>query len=70
MNFFQGLKQQLGFILEVLVVSTVLSYLIKYGGPHLSISDTLNNALIIVVLPTLVMAIALLARYLLAANKL
>ena len=70
MNFFQGLKQQLGFILEVLIVSTVLSYLIKYGGPYLSISDTPNSALIIVVLPTLVMAIALLARYLLAANKL
>ena len=70
MNFFQGLKQQLGFILEVLIVSTVLSYLIKYGGPHLYISDTPNSAPIIVVLPTLVMAIALLARYLLAANKL
>ncbi len=70
MNFFQGLKQQLGFIVELFIISTALSYLIKYGGPYLSISATWNNALIIVVLPTLVMAIALMARYWLSAKKL
>ncbi len=66
MKFLQGLKQ-IELIWEVLILSTVLSYLIKYGGPYLTISATLNNALLIVVLPALVMAIALFTRYALAS---
>ncbi len=68
MRSWQGLKQ-FGFISEVLVISTMLSYLIKYGGPYLSISATSLNALLIVVMPTIVMAIALLARYTLACRR-
>lgn len=66
MNPFDGLKQT-GFILEVLVISAGLSILIKYGGPTLSISPTSTNALLIVFVPTVVMAIALGTRYLLAS---
>jgi hypothetical protein len=66
MKFLQGLKQ-IELIWEVLILSTVLSYLIKYGGPYLTISATSNNALLIVVLPALVMAIALFTRYALAS---
>lgn len=70
MIFFEGLKQQLGFILKVLIVSTVLSYLIKYGGLNSSISAARSYVLSIVVLPSLFMAIALMTRYLLVAKKL
>ncbi len=59
--------KQIGFVVEVLLISTVLSYIIKYGGPYLSISATWLNALIIVILPTVVMAIALSLRYALAS---
>ena len=54
--------KQAGFILKVLVISTGLSILIKYGGPTLSISTTPTNVLIVVFVPTLVMASALLWR--------
>lgn len=59
MNFFERLKKQSGFILEVLLLSTVLSFLIKYGASTLSIPVTPTIALAIVFMPTLVMAIAL-----------
>lgn len=59
--------KQIGFVVEVLIISTLLSYAIKYGGPYLSISATSLNALIIVILPTVVMAIALSIRYALAS---
>ncbi len=62
MNYFQGLKQ-IGFISEILIISTALSYLIKYGGAYLSIFATPNNALPSVLAPTLCMAIALGVRY-------
>ena len=55
--------KQAGFILELLILSVGLSILIKYGGPSLSISGTPTNVLTIVFVPTLVMAIALGARY-------
>ena len=68
MNSWQGLKQ-FGFIFELLIISTVLSYLIKYGGQYLSIFVTPQNALLVVLMPTLVMAIALLFRYVLASKQ-
>lgn len=68
MNPFQGLKQT-GFILKVLVVSAGLSISIKYGGPYLSIPPTPTNVLIVVFVPTLVMAIALGGRYVLTSAK-
>ena len=54
--------QQAGFILKVLVISTGLSILIKYGGPTLSISTTPTSVLMVVFVPTLIMASALLWR--------
>jgi len=60
---------QAGFVLKVLVLSAVLSILIKYAGPYIPIPATgamfLGNdplqaiALILVFLPTLFMAFAL-----------
>jgi len=69
MNPFERLKNQSGFILEVLLISTVLSFLIKYGGSTLSIAVTPTIALAIVFMPTLVMAIALFWRSLQAHQK-
>ncbi len=68
MNSFQGLKQ-VGFILELLIISTVLSYLIKYGGQNISISAKSSNALLIVIVPAGFMAIALVSRYALASKQ-
>lgn len=55
--------EQAGFILKVLVISTAVSALIKYGGPALSVPATPAIVLTFVVLPTLVMVIALFTRY-------
>jgi hypothetical protein len=68
MNSWQGLKQ-FGFIFELLIISTALSYLIKYGGQYLSIFVIPQNALLIVLIPSVVMAIALLLRYTLASKQ-
>jgi len=64
MNTFKGWKPQLWFIAELIIISVVLSYLIKYGGAYLPLSGTSSQALFIVLLPTVVMAIALSLRYL------
>ncbi|RAM52441.1 MAG: hypothetical protein C6Y22_06180 [Hapalosiphonaceae cyanobacterium JJU2] len=57
------MKNQLGFLLKVFLLSAVISLLIKYVGPFLFIPATSINALIIVLLPTVMMAIALLWRF-------
>ncbi|MFB2772900.1 hypothetical protein ACE1AT_27055 [Pelatocladus sp. BLCC-F211] len=57
------MKNQLGFLLKVFLLSAVISLLIKYAGPFLFIPATSINALIIVLLPTVMMAIALLWRF-------
>ncbi|MFE1745949.1 hypothetical protein [Coleofasciculus sp. H7-2] len=49
---------QAGFILKVLVISAALSILIKYGGPYLSIPATPALVLMVVFLPTLIMAVS------------
>ncbi|QLE46875.1 hypothetical protein FD724_01000 [Nostoc sp. C057] len=54
---------QLGFVLKLLLLSALLSLLIKYVGPSLSIPATGTNALIIVLLPIVIIAIALLWRF-------
>ena len=68
MNSWQGLKQ-FGFIFELLIISTVLSYLIKYGGHYLSMFVTPQKALLIVLMPSVVMAITLLFRYTIASKQ-
>jgi len=57
------MQNQLVFVLKLLLLSALLSILIKYVGPSLSIPATATNALIIVLLPIAIMAIALLWRF-------
>ncbi|AFZ25713.1 hypothetical protein Cylst_3577 [Cylindrospermum stagnale PCC 7417] len=52
----------MGFVLKLILLSGLLSLLIKYAAPSLLIPATATNALIIVLLPTVIMAIALLWR--------
>ncbi|MDJ0714310.1 MAG: hypothetical protein QNJ54_08810 [Prochloraceae cyanobacterium] len=47
------------FILKVLLISAMVSALIKYGGPSLAILPTQTNVLIGICLPTVLMALAL-----------
>lgn len=57
------MENQIGFLLKVLVLSAVISVLIKYGGPVLNINGTSLVALILVLLPTVVLAIVLWWRF-------
>ncbi|MGF2035153.1 MAG: hypothetical protein RMZ43_007550 [Nostoc sp. CmiVER01] len=57
------MQNQLVFVLKLLLLSALLSVLIKYAGPSLSIPVTATNALIIVLLPIAIMAITLLWRF-------
>ncbi|MEH2057323.1 MAG: hypothetical protein V7K97_14420 [Nostoc sp.] len=57
------MENQVGLVLKLLLLSTLLSLLIKYAAPSLSIPATATNALIIVLLPIVIIAIALLWRF-------
>ncbi|MEH2360717.1 hypothetical protein [Nostoc sp.] len=57
------MENQLGLVLKLLLLSALLSLLIKYAAPSLSIPATATNALIIILLPIVIMAIALLWRF-------
>nr|WP_228020652.1 hypothetical protein [Sphaerospermopsis sp. LEGE 08334] len=56
------MKNQLFFLLKLLLLSTVISFLIKYAGPMLLIPATSLNALFSVFLPTVIMITLLLWR--------
>jgi hypothetical protein len=56
------MENQFGFVLKVFILSALLSALIKYVGPALSIVETDTSALIAVFLPSVVIGIALGAR--------
>ena len=56
------MESQTGFIVKVLVLSAVLSVLIKYSDAVVKIAATSVNVLTMVLLPTVMMAIALLWR--------
>jgi len=58
-----AMENQLTFIIKLLVLSALLSGLIKYILPSVPIPATATNALILVLLPTMIMAIALLWRF-------
>ena len=60
---------QSGFIVKVLAISAAIAILIKFGGPSLVIPATPAIALTIVLLPTVIMAIALGWRYVTTANQ-
>ena len=53
------METQMGFILKLLILSTILSAVIKYGGPLIPIIPTPFLALTIVFLPTAIVAVAL-----------
>lgn len=48
-----------GFVIKVFLFSIVLSFAIKYGGPYLPVAGTTMTALVAVLSPTILMAIAL-----------
>lgn len=55
--------QATSFVLKILLLSTVLSLLVKYGGQYLPISPSITNALIIVLTPSLAIGFILAWRY-------
>ncbi|KYC35838.1 hypothetical protein WA1_05685 [Scytonema hofmannii PCC 7110] len=57
------MQNQLGFVFKVFLLSAALSVLIKYAPASLLISATATNALIIVFLPSVIMAGLLLWRF-------
>jgi hypothetical protein len=57
------MKIQTGFIIKILLLSTGLSYLIKYGGQQIIIQPTNSLALIIVLLPSVIMGLVLGRQY-------
>ncbi|MBD2606629.1 hypothetical protein H6G81_19355 [Scytonema hofmannii FACHB-248] len=56
------MENQTGFIVKVFVFSALLSLLIRYVCPSLGIGGTTSNVLIMVLSPSLIIAIALLWR--------
>ncbi|RUS99573.1 hypothetical protein [Trichormus variabilis] len=56
------MKNQLGFLLKLLLLSALISLLIKYAAPTFLIPETSTNALILVLLPTVIMITILLLR--------
>lgn len=56
------MENQSSFVVKLFIASALLSVLIKYAAPIWPIPATDMNALIIVLLPTVIMAIALVWR--------
>ncbi len=52
-----NLRENLGFVLKVMVASTLVSIAIRAWGPAVPIAPTSLNALILVLLPTTVLLI-------------
>ena len=57
------MSTQAGFILKILLLSTGISLIIKYGGEYLLLKPTTTIALFIVLLPSLVIGLILGWRY-------
>ncbi len=57
------MSTQAGFIFKILLLSTGISLLIKYGGEYLLLKPMTTTALTIVLLPSLVMGLILGWRY-------
>ncbi|MBE9209636.1 hypothetical protein IQ244_24690 [Nostoc sp. LEGE 06077] len=57
------MENQLSFIVKLLVLSALISLLIKYVLPSVALPATATNALILVLLPSMIMAIALFWRF-------
>lgn len=54
---------QAGFVVKILLLSAVLSLLIKYGGQYLVLKATTTTALTIVLTPSIVIGLVLGWRY-------
>ncbi|OUL27820.1 hypothetical protein BV378_08655 [Nostoc sp. RF31YmG] len=57
------MENKLGLVVKVFLLSMMLSLLIKYAAPSLMIPGTDTIALVMVLLPAVIMAIALLWRF-------
>jgi hypothetical protein len=57
------MENQLNFIVKLLLLSAFFSILIKYVLPSVPLPATETNALILVLLPSVIMAIALFWRF-------
>ena len=58
------MNTQVGFIFKILLVSTLLSILIKYGGEYVPIQPTTTTAMIIVLFPSVAIGFLLGWQYL------
>ena len=56
------MDNQLSFIIKLVILSTIISVIIKYLAPSLPIAATSINGLIGVLAPTVFLAIALVGR--------
>jgi hypothetical protein len=57
------ISNQLGFLLKLLIFSALLSLFIKYVSPVFPVTETTTNALIMVLLPTIIMTLVLFWRF-------
>ncbi len=53
------MNDTIAFVVKILIYSTILSVLIKYGGQLLPISPTVIIAIAAILLPSIIIAIAL-----------
>ena len=53
------MNDTVAFVAKIIIYSTILSVLIKYGGQLLPISPTVMLAIAAILLPSIIMAIAL-----------
>ncbi|BAU64174.1 hypothetical protein STA3757_15450 [Stanieria sp. NIES-3757] len=51
------MNNPVNFIVKIAIASTLLSVLIKYGGSQLSLTPTVSLSLIIVSLPSVILAL-------------
>ena len=51
------MNNQIGFIFKIAIASLLLSVIIKYGGQMLPLTPTNTIALVIVLLPSIILAI-------------
>ena len=58
------MNTQTGFVIKVILLSTALSFLIKYGGRYVPIQSTNAIAAIIVISPSLIIGFILGWQYL------
>ena len=53
------MSDTVAFIVKILILSSILSVLIKYGGRVLAINPTVMIAIAVILLPSIIMMLAL-----------